>query len=221
MSCCAQYIIKYILFAVNLIFALGGLALLILGVIVQVQVSDVVSVASVNISVAPISSMVIGSVIFFIAFLGCCGAIKENRCFLLTYAVFMVLLMIVKITLGTVIFVSKEDVVADVPQWLGDTFVNNRTDFYDIQTSFQCCGTVGPQVYLPDPLPASCCAEEPCLAANAFDGCNQVIQDYLSAFLIAIGAVLLVVAGIELVAAIFCFCLSRHIDNKRAVQIVN
>lgn len=42
-----------------------------------------------NLDVAPTATIVIGAIIFVIAFLGCCGAIKENRCLLITVSNFM------------------------------------------------------------------------------------------------------------------------------------
>ncbi|KAL0829451.1 hypothetical protein ABMA28_004218 [Loxostege sticticalis] len=198
-------------------FQLGGLVLLILGIIVQVQSSDL---AVIN-GLAPISSIVVGSIIFVIAFFGCCGAIRENRCFLITYAVFMVLLMIVKIIIGVVIFIDKNSMLEELRTELTNTFENNRTDFLEIQSSFQCCGTNGPNDFLPGALPGSCCPEPPCNTNNAFDGCYEVLNTFFNTFWIVIGVMAFIIAAIELVAALFGFCLSSHVSNKNSVQVVN
>ncbi|OWR40652.1 putative U5 small nuclear ribonucleoprotein helicase [Danaus plexippus plexippus] len=61
---------------------LGGLALIGLGVATLLQLTDVLEVVTTNVNAIPITVIVLGALIFLIAFLGCCGAIRENRCFL-------------------------------------------------------------------------------------------------------------------------------------------
>ena len=63
-------------------FQLAGLALLGLGIAVQLKVTEIVQIADFNLEVAPVTSMVVGGIVFFIAFFGCCGAIRESNCML-------------------------------------------------------------------------------------------------------------------------------------------
>lgn len=57
---------------------LCGLALIVVGILVQVSFHKSLTIHDVSASAAPIVIIVIGVVIFFIAFFGCCGAWNEN-----------------------------------------------------------------------------------------------------------------------------------------------
>uniref|UniRef100_A0A8C8GQX9 Tetraspanin n=1 Tax=Oncorhynchus tshawytscha TaxID=74940 RepID=A0A8C8GQX9_ONCTS len=72
--------VKYLLFFFNFIFWLCGLALIVLGVLVQVALHSTVVINNVSASSAPLVLIVVGVIVFFIAFFGCCGAWKESYC---------------------------------------------------------------------------------------------------------------------------------------------
>ncbi|CAH0625684.1 unnamed protein product [Chrysodeixis includens] len=214
---CGEFLVKYILFFANLVFALAGLTLLGIGVAVQLQISQIVNIienADASLQTAPITSMVVGGIVFLIAFFGCCGAIRENNCMLVTYSIFMLILMIIKLTLAILIFVKLDDIVAQVPQWLNDAFSKDKTSFQEIEKTFSCCGPNGSLSYLSMNLPDTCCATAPCSPLNSYSGCNGIVQDFFHTFGLAIGVVAIVVVAIELVAAVFGLCLANHVRNK-------
>lgn len=71
----------------NILLQLCGLAILVLGVLVQVRnkhYSDHLDEITRNLTFPSITLIVIGSIIFIIAFLGCCGAIRESHCMMVT-----------------------------------------------------------------------------------------------------------------------------------------
>ncbi|PNF28572.1 hypothetical protein B7P43_G12773 [Cryptotermes secundus] len=45
--------------------------------------------------------IVVGVLTFIISFLGCCGALRESKCFLATYGVILILILILEITAGS------------------------------------------------------------------------------------------------------------------------
>lgn len=55
-----------------------------LGAYVQYQMSDYLNFFDTKINGPAILLIIVGLVIFVIAFFGCCGAIKENYCMVLT-----------------------------------------------------------------------------------------------------------------------------------------
>lgn len=55
-----------------------------LGIAAQVRA---INLAELGIAMAPIGSMVLGGLVFFVAFFGCCGAIRENNCMLVTVSI--------------------------------------------------------------------------------------------------------------------------------------
>ncbi|XP_045773454.1 23 kDa integral membrane protein-like [Maniola jurtina] len=213
---CGEFLVKYILFFANLFFALAGLALLGLGVAVQLQVAQVEDVlkGSPVFQLTPIGAIVLGCIVFVVAFFGCCGAIRESNCMLITYAIFMIVLMVLKIALATLIFVKQDQLLDDIPTWLAEAFAKDRQGFMEIQQSFSCCGVTGPESYLNVMLPESCCAGTPCTIVNAHPGCNKVLSEFFKTFGLAIGVVAIVVVAVELVAVVFGLCLANHVRNK-------
>ncbi|CAH0727253.1 unnamed protein product, partial [Brenthis ino] len=197
---CAESLVKYILFFTNLFFALAGLTLLGLGIALELRVARVTDLFedSQLYQLTPIGAIVVGCIVFLIAFFGCCGAIKENNCMLISYAVFMIFLMILKITLVTLIFVKQDEVLSSIPGWLVEVFAEDRTGFHEIEKTFQCCGPKGFQSYKPlIVLPSSCCSENVCIQENAYDGCNVVVTQFFETFGLAIGVIAIIVVLIE------------------------
>ncbi|XP_075977108.1 tetraspanin 42Ed [Anticarsia gemmatalis] len=212
---CGEFLVKYILFFANLVFALAGLALLGLGVATQLQISPITNIADANgFQVAPITAMVLGGVVFLIAFFGCCGAIRESNCMLVTFSIFMLVLMIVKLTLAVLIFVKLDDVMDAVPNWLNTYFKQHPTEFQEIEKTFNCCGPNGAALSYLTNIPDTCCAAPPCTILNSYSGCNSIVQNFFQTFGLAIGVVAIVVCAIELVAAVFGLCLANHVRNK-------
>uniref|UniRef100_A0AAY5KGN7 Tetraspanin n=1 Tax=Esox lucius TaxID=8010 RepID=A0AAY5KGN7_ESOLU len=72
--------VKYLLFFFNFIFWLCGLAMIVVGVLVQVAINNTIVINNVSASSVPIVIIVVGVIVFFIAFFGCCGAWKESYC---------------------------------------------------------------------------------------------------------------------------------------------
>jgi len=63
----------------------------------------------VNFTASPIALMVVGSIIFVIAFFGCCGAIRESNCMIITFAVLLLAILIMEIAIRIVVFVRSEE----------------------------------------------------------------------------------------------------------------
>ncbi|XP_037293591.1 23 kDa integral membrane protein-like [Manduca sexta] len=196
---------------------LAGLGLLGIGIAVQLQISAITNlITDSSFQVAPISSMVVGGIVFVVAFFGCCGAIRESNCMLVTYSIFMLVLMVLKLTLAVLIFVKLDDVVQEIPRWLNEVFNRDPIGFHEIERTFQCCGPAGPVSYLNLKLPDTCCASPPCniVSSDNFSGCNGILQDFFNTFGLVIGVVAIVVVAIELVAVVFGLCLANHVRNK-------
>nr|CAD7401696.1 unnamed protein product [Timema cristinae] len=86
MSC-----VKYLLFVFNLVFVtvnisrqISGLALLVIGAIIQDVYSDYTDFLHGKFFAGPILLIVVGIIVFVVAFFGCCGAVKENHCMIIT-----------------------------------------------------------------------------------------------------------------------------------------
>lgn len=120
---------------------LGGIAILAVGVAFLLQIGDIEKVfEDWNITVVPILFIVIGAVIFVIAFFGCCGAIKESHCMTVTYSTFLMILLIAQIILAIVVFVYVGDIQKSVQPVLERLWQNRLVEvnqrFWDnVQTN--------------------------------------------------------------------------------------
>lgn len=64
---------------------MSGIGLIVAGVSTLLKYEDILeNFKEVNVNVAPFIFIAIGSAIFLIAFFGCCGAIFESECMILT-----------------------------------------------------------------------------------------------------------------------------------------
>jgi Tetraspanin family. len=68
---------------------LCGLAVLIVGALSYANIDEASYFMDkvnneVNVSASPIALIVVGSIVFIIAFYGCCGAIRESHCMIVT-----------------------------------------------------------------------------------------------------------------------------------------
>lgn len=89
---------------------LGGIAFIAIGGIILSKAGDIeAAIKDSNAYSVPITLIVIGAVIFVIAFFGCCGAIRESECMTMTYAFLLFLLLVVQIIIAVLVFLYKDD----------------------------------------------------------------------------------------------------------------
>jgi hypothetical protein len=150
---CGASCAKYILFAFNIIFFLGGAAVLGVGIWVLVSTGTFVDVleqflpaANLNdITNNPLANNVatihtaayiligVGSFVFLVGFMGCCGAIKEWRPLLVGYAIFLIIIMGMEVGTGIAVGVYQGEVTRVLKEELGEflvhySFVTNTVD---------------------------------------------------------------------------------------------
>lgn len=89
--------VRYLLFAFTMIFVVFG------GLLIYTGFSTFVSLHKYELVVhngpdhSTIALLVIGCLIFFTAFLGCCGALTGNDCMLRTFAFILTLLLLIEL----------------------------------------------------------------------------------------------------------------------------
>lgn len=165
--------IEYLLFIFNLIFAFTGLALIITGSIIQVvnlRYLDFLGNEFLNI---PVLLIVIGCVIFGVAFFGCCGAIKENFCMITTFAVLLSFIFLVEIGAGIAAYMLRDRVHVVVSTNMEKGLQNYGKEGYEgitktwdlVQHELNCCGALEYRQYATtefskannNSVPDSCC----------------------------------------------------------------
>ena len=51
--------------------------------------------------------MIVGGVIFLVAFMGCCGAWKESKCLIYTYAFFLAIILVAQVKKKTIFIIQE------------------------------------------------------------------------------------------------------------------
>ncbi|CAH1989784.1 unnamed protein product [Acanthoscelides obtectus] len=106
---CGEAIIKLIVFSVNTVFSLAGLGILATGVLYKLNfnnVTDAIPSDYQDIGFAPVLSIIIGSIIFVIAFMGCFGTVRESTCLLNWYSIILLVIFLCQIAIGVFAFLE-------------------------------------------------------------------------------------------------------------------
>uniref|UniRef100_A0AAX7V1X5 Tetraspanin n=1 Tax=Astatotilapia calliptera TaxID=8154 RepID=A0AAX7V1X5_ASTCA len=213
--------IKYLMFVFNFLIFLGGSFLLGVGVWVLVDPTGFREIVATNplLFTGVYIILGMGGMLFLLGFLGCCGAIRENKCLLL--------------------FLTREYFTKELKKHYQG--YNNSDVFTStwnaIMTTFDCCGVNSPEDFKESMfrmmnqnhvVPEACCqraaqtaesaytSQEQCLSGNMMfrnnKGCYSAVVDYFELYIYVAGALAIVVLTIELFAMVFAMCLFRGIQ---------
>lgn len=219
-------LIKYLLFIFNFIFAVCGLAILTIGVVVHLRVSQVTEHLDTNLMFPSITLIVIGSIIFVISFFGCCGAIRESHCMTITFASFLLFILLIQVAVGVYAFVVVKDSgehvdITESYRKIFQSYYTNKEnqEVVDIvQSGLTCCGVQSPHDFTGiGPIPWSCCGNpegQNCFERDAYPlGCGGEIRKALVATGNVLGGIAIGIAAVELLGIIFALCLANSIKN--------
>ncbi|XP_078670645.1 tetraspanin-18-like isoform X2 [Branchiostoma floridae x Branchiostoma belcheri] len=175
---------KYLLFVFNLLFWLSGAALLGVGIwVIVAQQSFITLVGDNPLFITGAYILIgVGAFVFFVGFLGCCGAIKESKCMLILFFILLLLIFAAEIVAAVLAFMFR----AKTEQVLSDMMNKTLQEDYKgpkaqdptsaawnyVQIIFGCCGTTGYQDWLTSNwvqnqgqgtrmnFPSSCCVRD-------------------------------------------------------------
>ncbi|XP_076618616.1 tetraspanin 6 isoform X1 [Colletes latitarsis] len=227
---CGMGMIKYLLFIFNFIFAVCGLGIVAIAVVLHLQLSQVTKFMDTNFMFPSISLMVIGSIIFLVSFFGCCGAIRESHCMTVTFASCLLFILLIQVAVAVYSFVvlSNNDNrvnIADGYKKIFQSYYLNHEDegFVDfIQNELHCCGVTSSSDFYrlqnsTNTIPASCCGKQPkeiCEPKESYpDGCGSTLTDAFKKAGTVLGGVAIGIAGVELIGIIFSLYLANSIKN--------
>ncbi|XP_050345195.1 CD63 antigen-like [Nymphalis io] len=229
MSC-----VKYLLFSFNLLFAITGLIILIVGAKSEINAHPYVSLTDESFyTSAPVILIIVGLIVFVVAFFGCCGAVKENHCMIVTFSVFLLMIFIAELAVGIAGYVKHTELETSIVRTLNASIQQYSTDpdikkNYDIiQTDMQCCGIYGVSDWKASgqPIPATCCAGQEITNNMTVDctpdspsihkkGCLDLILNYMKELALVLGGVGLGIAFVQLLGVVFACCLARSIRSQ-------
>uniref|UniRef100_A0A670XP07 Tetraspanin-9 n=1 Tax=Pseudonaja textilis TaxID=8673 RepID=A0A670XP07_PSETE len=113
----------------------------------------------------------IGSIVMVTAFLGCLGAIKENKCLLLSFFVVLLIILLAELILLILFFVymdkvsesAKQDLKEGLKLYNTENNVGLKNAWNIIQAEMHCCGVTDYRDWYPvlgdNVVPDRCCME--------------------------------------------------------------
>ncbi|RZC35331.1 uncharacterized protein BDFB_000932 [Asbolus verrucosus] len=223
--------VKYLLFCFNLLFAVSGIAILTIGAIIYVAYGHYSNFVYDSFQSAPLVLIIVGIIIFVVAFFGCCGAVKENHCMVITFSILLLVIFTMEIGTGIAGYIRRNEVEGMLENKLNSTMFDYYTNediknTWDIvQHEVECCGMTGPQDWYKvthnDSLPHTCCPNTPddgsCTmkSRNKYtDSCFGELKELFTKYASVIGGVGIGIAVSQLIGVIFACCLARSIREE-------
>ncbi|XP_063821535.1 CD63 antigen-like [Ostrinia nubilalis] len=215
--------VKYLLFCFNLLFAITGMIILIVGAKAMISLSPYYTSG-------PVVLIIVGVIVFIVAFFGCCGAVKENHCMIITFSIFLLVIFVAVLAVGIAGYVKHQYMENSIIRYLKDYPTNPdvKHSFDIIQTDLKCCGIYGPGDWKNNgmPIPNSCCSAQeikgdvvaackPENSENVYQtGCYKNVVSFLNSIAAVLGGVGLGIAAVQLLGVIFACCLARSIRSS-------
>ncbi|TNN81998.1 Tetraspanin-18 [Liparis tanakae] len=146
--------IKYLMFVFNFLIFLGGSFLLGVGVWVLVDPTGFREIVAANplLFTGVYIILGMGGMLFLLGFLGCCGAIRENKCLLLFFFMLILLIFLAELAAAILAFIFREHLTRQYfTKELKRHYQGyNNTDVFTstwnaIMTTFDCCGVNSPE----------------------------------------------------------------------------
>ncbi|XP_072905211.1 tetraspanin-4a isoform X1 [Hemitrygon akajei] len=220
--------LKYLMFVFNLLFWLAGCGILGVGIWLAVTQGNFATLSATFpfLSAANVL-MGMGTVAMVVGFLGCVGAIKENKCLLLSFFFLLLLIFLMELIGGSLFCVyrvqidtyAREDLKDGLQLFGTDGNIGLTNAWSIIQTDFRCCGvsnyTDWFDVFNTTQVPDSCCREYTVSCGLHSpetwwkDACYERVKLWLQDNLLAVGTfalctALVQVVGLTLAMVIFC-----------------
>ncbi|KAM6112324.1 CD63 antigen [Phoenicopterus ruber ruber] len=230
--------VKFLVFFFNFIFWVCGVALIAIGICAQVALDKALAVSSTPAFSPPVAILVLGIIIFFISFFGCCGAWKESYCMVTTFAVLLSIIFLLEIAAAIAGYVFRDKVRTGLKEGLEHAMQQYGKDkalteaMDELQMDFACCGVnnytdwanIG-RFKVNNTVPLSCCRVNstscnvhPSPATVYEKGCLQSIEAWMKKNILIVAAVALGIAFFEILGIIFACCLMKGIRSGYEVM---
>ncbi|MBN3306719.1 TSN18 protein, partial [Amia calva] len=145
--------VKYLMFVFNFFIFLGGSFLLGVGIWVLVDPTGFREIVAANplLFTGAYIILAMGGLLFLLGFLGCCGAIRENKCLLLFFFMLILIIFLAELAAAILAFIFREHLTREYfTKELKMHYQGyNNTDVFTgtwnaIMTTFDCCGVNNP-----------------------------------------------------------------------------
>ncbi|NP_001088317.1 CD53 molecule L homeolog [Xenopus laevis] len=216
-------VLKYLMFAFNFLFWVTGCSIIAIGIyfVVNNIYGDLLT-NNPSLTVGN-SFIAIGIIIMVFGFLGCMGAIKENKCLLLTFFILLLLILLVEVTMAIFLFVYEKQLDKYVRERLTNSFEqnlkhNSSETWHMIQRNLQCCGINGSEDWMKKELHSSCCPSKTnsnCSLSDSFPvGCSEALKKWFENNFLYFGVGTICISVIEVLGMSFALTLYCHISRS-------
>ncbi|KAF5911013.1 hypothetical protein HPG69_000978 [Diceros bicornis minor] len=160
--------------------------------------------------------IIVGSIIMVVAFLGCMGSIKENKCLLMSFFVLLLIILLAEVTLAILLFVYEQKLSKYVAEDLKDSIRRYHTDnstkaaWDSIQSFLQCCG-VNNRSDWTHGVPSSCPQDQ------LVKGCYVKAEQWFYSNFLYIGIITICVCVVQVLGMSFALTLNCQIDKTSQV----
>lgn len=238
MDNCCDSLLKYLVMIFNFLFVLTGIALISLGAYIQIQMSTYLQFLGESYMNTSIVLIIIGCVIFVVAFFGCCGACTENSCMMTTFGTLLLLILLVEIGLAIAIYIFKGDVRDIISKEMNEGMKHFAEEGYEgvtdtwniLQNDLSCCGVDtyadwrnSTKFANTNDVPDSCCKSvaEGCgknQRSNPTrineDGCFSKFETWVVDNAAIVGGIGVAILVIQVIGMIVACCLARQMRKE-------
>ncbi|XP_051776365.1 LOW QUALITY PROTEIN: tetraspanin 35 [Erpetoichthys calabaricus] len=234
--------LKGMMFIFNGIIFVAGIVILAIGVWVKVDSSSFLKILTIK-SGGPEPDINVGYLcialafsLMIVGFLGCWGALKENKALLMLFFVIVLLIFIVEVTGGVVVLafsslaeIIVEGIGVEAKKSIKTDYGKNTdiTKVWDsLMTELKCCGFTNYNDFTGSPFhistsnyPPVCCTNSTsCIQADAMlskiNGCYLSLLRFLKDHSIVLGGVAMGIAALELAALVVSMVLFCKITPR-------
>lgn len=224
--------VKYLTFLFNLIFAITGIVFMAVGTVILVVYNGYNNFMDSWFFAAPVLMIIVGAIAFIVSFFGCCGAVKENHCMIITFSVLLLLIFALELGAGISGYMMRGEVRNMLENRLNGTmeeYLKNddiRRSWDIMQHDLECCGIYGATDwsrigFADKAVPNSCCKELPVGGTCDYnsihvrtEGCMENLQSAIEQNALILGGVGTGIGLIQLIGVIFACCLARSIRRE-------
>ncbi|XP_055250304.1 CD63 antigen [Moschus berezovskii] len=228
--------VKLLLYFLLLVFCACAVGLIGVGIRIHLVLNQTITHGANPSFLLPVVIIAVGAFLFLVAFVGCCGACKENYCLMITFAVFLSLITLVEVAAAIAGYVFRDKVRSefnkDFRQQMQNYPKDNQTALIldEMQKDFKCCGAANYTDWEKIPtmanrVPDSCCINVTNNCGLNFivkdihtEGCVEKIAVWLRKNVLVVAAAALGIAFVEILGIVLACCLVKSIRSGYEVM---
>ncbi len=224
---------RLVLFVTNFVIFFAALAIVGFALYVFIDSNDVAGLLEgAHFRIFTLIFLGVAGAVMLMAFAGCCGAWKKQKCLLMFYIVLLTVVVILEVGTAVVIIYYGADIEDQTKDWLKDSMKEYKEDdavkeaWDQFQEKFSCCSVDDPAQWVTiagmTEAPNSCCRDyekegDTCIADPANyheDGCyEKVLAEIEDQAKILAGAAAALV-GIQVLSLILACCALNSYRKK-------